>query len=118
MGALKIDPFEIGRVLRINQRFGSLLRTEREAAGYSPGKIARKFRLNRLDLQNWELGLSSPPAKVFYAIVEFYGRAALYRAAELDFEIQMEKYNLVTAFRKINSAPPKPSAIHDQLLAA
>ncbi|MGE3759128.1 MAG: hypothetical protein AB7H97_15300 [Pseudobdellovibrionaceae bacterium] len=118
MGALRIDPLEIGRALRVNERFGALLQDERRKSGHSLPYISKKFGLNPYDLQMWELGLTSPPAKVFYAIVKFYGSDALERAAYLDLELQMKKYEFVTQLSKSNSVIlPTPSMNH-QLIAA
>lgn len=116
MGALKPNPSEIAKALQINERFGCLLREERKAAGYSLDQVAKEFSLSFRDLNDWELGLASPPAKVFFAVVKYYGPAALYRATELDMEIQMEKYNLIIA-AKSGSSPICAPAVSRYLTA-
>lgn len=108
MSALKLNPSEISEALQINKRFGSLLYKERKEAGLSLNQVAQQFSLSLRDLYDWELGIASPPAKVFFAIVKYYGPAAYDRAAELDQKIQMEKYDLIIAAR--NAVPISPEA--------
>lgn len=95
MTALKYDSNSIGEILQINSRFGKLLLEERLLAGRSVRSIARRVKIKREDLRKWELGKSSPPARTFISIMKIYGREAMFRAAELDFQIQIEKYALV-----------------------
>lgn len=86
---------EIGKELRINERFGRLLLKERQAVGRSLRFIARKFKINRYHLRRWEMGRSSPQANVFCAIMRFYGSTACLRAARLSAELQLKRYFLL-----------------------
>lgn len=108
MSALKLNPSKISEALQINRRFGSFLYKERKEAGLSLDEVAQEFSLSLRDLYDWELGIASPPAKIFFAIVKYYGPATYDRAAELDQKIQMEKYDLIIAAR--NTAPTSPEA--------
>lgn len=118
VGALKLNPLGIAEALQINERFGGLLFEERKAAGYSLDRVAQAFGLTVPDLYDWELGLASPPAKVFYAIVKFYGPAAFHRAAELDMEIQLEKYDILTVGKNSPVPVHNPSSSQSYSLAA
>lgn len=84
----------IAEILRINERFSKLMRAERISAGHSINAVAHTFNLNPAEILRWELGASSPPAKIFYRIVRHYGSAATKRAAKMDLEIQLERYAL------------------------
>jgi hypothetical protein len=103
MSALKLNPSEIAEALQINKRFGSFLCKERQEAKLSLDQVAQEFSLSLRDLYDWELGIASPPAKVFFAIVNYYGPGAYGRAAELDQKIQMEKYDLIVGAK--NGSP-------------
>lgn len=116
MGALK--PSDIAEALQINHRFGLLMREERKAAGYALDKVAQDFGLTLRDLYDWELGLTSPPAKLFYALMKHYGPAAFHRAAELDMEIQMEKYNILVAAKNGFAPVDAPPTSHSSALTA
>ncbi|MBX2994128.1 MAG: helix-turn-helix transcriptional regulator [Bdellovibrionaceae bacterium] len=94
-GVLKMIHYNIGQELKINERFGLLLLGERKNSGRSVRYIARRFRISRRNIQRWEQGLSSPPAKVFYRLIQHYGLTAVQRAQILDLEIQLEKYEMV-----------------------
>lgn len=93
MKVLKNLTVEEGIALHINERVGALLRQERSFKGRSLRTVARKLKIKRYSLNRWELGLSSPPANVFYSLICFYGKEAYRRASELDLQLQQEKYN-------------------------
>jgi predicted transcriptional regulator len=90
---LKNLTIEEGIALRINDRVGALLHQERTIKGRSIRTVARKLKIKRASLKRWEAGKASPPANVFMSVIHFYGKAALRRASELDFQLQQEKYN-------------------------
>ena len=82
-----------GKIARsINGRVGHLLLEERRLKGRSIRSVARKLKIKRRSLKKWEAGLSSPPCNVFYALVQFYGKASFQKASELDLQLQIEKY--------------------------
>lgn len=112
MGALWLNPSKTVGDLQINERFGALLFEERTTAGHSLARVAQTFGLRLCDLYDWERGLVSPPAKIFYAIVKYYGPAAFRRAAQLDMEVQIGKYHLLVASR--NGVAPIHSSVTSQ----
>ena len=77
----------------INRRVGHLLSRERTNVGLDVWAVANRLQIAPFQLRRWERGLASPPANVFYRLVEFYGREAMHRAAELDLQLQIEKYH-------------------------
>ena len=95
MTALKSEIKSVGQILQVNIRFGRLLHEERVQARRSVRTIARKLKIRREVLRKWELGKASPPARTFIAIIRIYGPEAMFRAAELDLQIQFERYALV-----------------------
>lgn len=95
MTALKAEFNPIGQILQVNARFGRLLLAERCLARRSVRFVARRVKVKREVLKKWEAGKASPPARKFIAIMRIYGQEALFRAAELDLQIQIEKYELV-----------------------
>lgn len=94
MSALKTIHPDMREELRLNERFGLLLKEERQNAGRSVRTVARRFKISRHNLRRGEQGLSSLPAWVFYELVQSYGPDAFQRARILDLEIQLEKYEL------------------------
>lgn len=109
MSALKTIQPNIGQELRLNERFGVLLKKERQNAGHSVRTVARRFKISRHNLRRWEQGLSSLPAWVFYELVQSYGPDAFQRAQILDIEIQLEKYELKKRQSPIDAARPQLS---------
>lgn len=96
MAALKFRSNSIGQILQVNKRFGRLLLEERLLAGRSVRSVARHAKVKRVALKKWESGQASPPARKFVAIMRLYGKEAMLRAADLDLQIQIEKYELVS----------------------
>ena len=94
MVALQIQSDLVGQTLQINARFGRLLLEERLLTGRSVRTIAKRVKVKREQLKKWESGRASPPTRKFIAIMTIYGREAMFRAAELDLQIQIEKYEL------------------------
>ncbi|MGE0634513.1 MAG: helix-turn-helix domain-containing protein [Pseudobdellovibrionaceae bacterium] len=91
---MKSEFIKIEKGLRtgINTRVGDLLFQERKHVGRSIRTACRRLKIKRRNLRRWELGLASPPADVFYGLVKSYGKDSFIRAAELDLEFQLEKY--------------------------
>ena len=118
MAALQIESQSIGQTLQINARFGRLLLEERLTAGRSVRSIASKVKINRELLRKWEAGKASPPARTFIAVMRIYGREALFRAAELDFQIQIEKYELISKKVESKNKNRQLSQTDEQQLAA
>ena len=118
MIASQITKSELMTRLRINERFGRLLREERTCAGKSLRSVARRMNITRESLRDWESGRSSPPANVFYSIIQFYGSAAMCRASELDLELQIEKYQMLVARKHAQSRSLQIVEVTDSTLAA
>ena len=117
MAALQSQSSSIGQILQINERFGRLLLEERLLAGRSVRTIAKRVRVRREQLKKWEAGKASPPARKFVAIMRIYGHEAMFRAAELDLQIQIEKFELTS--RKVEMSEQNSEiATPDQHLAA
>ncbi len=114
MGALQIQSNSIGQILQVNARFGRLMLDERLLAGRSVRTVAKRMKVKREQLRKWEAGRASPPARKFIAIMRVYGREAVYRAAELDLQIQIEKYALVKEMieKDLNSYSCKSKFTH------
>ena len=104
MGALRLISIEEGIKIGINSRVGQLLKTERESQKLKPDEVSRRFGLKAETLLQWESGEESPPACIYIKVVEFYGPEAYRRAAELDLEMQFEKYNRAVATQKVDFA--------------
>lgn len=118
MIASQITKSELMTKLRINERFGRLLLEERTRAGKSLRAVARRMRIARESLRNWESGLSSPPANVFYSIMQFYGSGAMFRASELNLVLQIEKYQMVVVRKHLQSQSLQIVGAIDSALAA
>lgn len=93
----------------INSRVGSLLSEQRKLKGFSVRTVARKIKIKKSKLAKWEAGDESPPAYLFYKIVCLYGRHVYQAAAELDFQLQLEKYQ--RSIQQISSLPKQPALI-------
>lgn len=115
MTALRIRSDSIGQILQINARFGRLLLDERLLAGRSVRTIAKRVKVKREQLKNWEAGRASPPARKFVAIMRIYGHEAMFRTAELDLQIQIEKYQLT--IRKVSNHKSKITTLDERLAA-
>lgn len=97
MDPLPIDLKKIAVALQIEKRYGSILQQERKIASRSLEDVAKTFSIGAKDLMSWENGQSSPPANIFYAIIQSYGRKATHRVAKFDLQVQIERYDLILA---------------------
>ena len=118
MSALHIEPNSIGQALQVNARFGRLMAEERLLSGRSVRSVAKRAKVKRALLMKWESGKASPPARKFVAIMRVYGKKALFRAAELDFQIQIEKYELIAKKIVESTQETKLAPATSQSLAA
>ena len=123
MGALRLVPSGNSIEVGINFRVGQLLKAERESRNFTPEEVARRFGLKAETLLQWESGEASPPACIYIQVVEFYGPKAYRRAAELDMEMQFEKYQRAIAAKseaeiKVQAARKIPAMIWREALAA
>ena len=80
----------VNQIRKINERFGTFMRTERERQGLSIYQIAQWLCLKPEKIHRWEVGYASPPAETFYRLVCLYGEDACFRASQLNLEIQIE----------------------------
>lgn len=80
----------------INYRVGRLLYEERRRKDLSIDQLAVKVGLNSQEIACWEKGFSSPPANLYYKIIQFMGFEAFERAALLDMEFQFERNRYLT----------------------
>lgn len=104
MAYLKKISVDDGIKISINSRVGAFLSEQRTASRKSLRAIARKLKISRAKIRDWEHGKSSPQCDVFFRIVSFYGKEALRSAMELDFQFQIEKYNRLTEQQKSKEA--------------
>ena len=88
-------------------RIGAFLTKQRKLKGRSARTVARKIKIKRSHLKNWEAGKSSPPCQVFLKIVSLYGREAYLLASELDLQLQLEKYHRLIEQEKLRTPKPK-----------
>lgn len=75
-------------------KLSSLLLEERKIKRRSVRTLARKVKARRKDIKKWEAGKACPPGYIMFAIGKHYGKVALSRLADLDFEFQMLKHKL------------------------
>ena len=81
-----------GLIKLVNERVSTFLRDERVLKGRSVRTVARKLKIKRKHIKSWESGRRSPPAYLLFALARFYGKEAFFRLHQLDFDLQMEKY--------------------------
>lgn len=89
---LRAVSIEEGIRISINERVGALLRHERLILGLSIDDAALGADIAPEALKSWETGEASPPAYLYFRLITRYGPEASTRAAELDMEMQFEKY--------------------------
>lgn len=82
--------YELGAIAV--ERLSALMREERATKGRSIRTLARKLKVKRKHIKNWEAGKSCPPGRTMMAIFAHYGKEPLNRLARLDLELQHMKY--------------------------
>lgn len=82
--------YELGAIAV--ERLSALMRAERAAKGRSIRTLARKLKIKRKHIKNWEAGKSCPPGPTMMAIFAHYGKEPLNRLSKLDLELQHMKY--------------------------
>ena len=81
---------ELGKIALL--RLSCLLRDERKLKCRSIRTLARKLKIKKKQIKKWEAGKASPSGIIMMAIAKHYGKAALERLHQLDFELQILKY--------------------------
>lgn len=100
---------ELGAIVCL--RLSQLLREERKAKSLSIRTLARKLKIKRKRIKKWEAGKGCPPGPVMIAIFKHYGRDSFHRLVDLDFNLQMLKYQRALARRAVATDALKVPAV-------
>lgn len=101
---------ELGAI--VCSQLSQLLREERETKGRSVRTLARKLKIKRRHIKKWEAGRGCPPGPVMIAIFKHYGNEPFRKLQDLDFDLQMLKYQrTITRKAAIAEALKVPAVI-------
>lgn len=100
---------ELGAI--VCSRISHLMRVERETKGRSIRTLARKLKIKRADIKKWEAGKACPPGPIMMAIFKHYGKEPFRKLVDLDFDLQMLKYQRTMAKRAAAAEALKVPAV-------
>ncbi len=86
----EITDLELGAIVRL--RLSELMKDCRASKGRSIRFVARKLKVKRKYIKDWEAGRKCPSGPIMIANFKYYGKEALEKFRDLDFDLQMEKY--------------------------
>lgn len=104
---------ELGAI--VCSRLSQLLKKERKAKGRSIRTLARKLKVKRRHIENWEAGKGCPPGPIMIAIFKHYGKKPFRKLVDLDFDLQMLRSQRTVARRAAATESHKvPAVIWDE----
>lgn len=89
-----MNPIEIAKILKVNQRIGALLREGRLEMGVSIDELSNQYQVSKFEIERWESGFGTLQAALYGKIGSSFGEENFFKMNILINEIQAESKTL------------------------